>query len=307
MKKLLMFCVLAVASMVAMALPKPSQIEEALAARHYDEARGMVQEVLRERPDSARAHLLNAYLLEHVDHNLTAARAELQSATGLDKKGDVRSSALFGRVVGEMDAQAARAPVVNAPPAVAAPSVPLPQGKPFPWLTALIMLAVLAALVWLVCRAMRPRDVIVYGSRGDGYAGGAMSGPTTLVPGGGGSRTFYSAPPAAPAAAAPVHTGMTAGENFMATAGGVVAGNVLSDMLLHRHSHDDAPSRRREEAAPAYEPTPAYSPSPVSYEAERASFSSSSSGSDSWGSSSSSSSSSDSWSSSDSGSSSSDW
>src|SRR6478672_5989220 len=119
MKKALLGIALMLVALVALALPSPQQIEDALANKHYAEAKSMVQEVLREKPESARAHMLNAYLLIHVDKNRVAANAELQTAAGLDKKGDVKSSPLFGRIVTEID----MAPV-KAGPAVYSVTLP---------------------------------------------------------------------------------------------------------------------------------------------------------------------------------------
>lgn len=324
MRKLLTGCVLLIISAFAFALPSPHQIEDALAARDYVSARTMVQEVLSERPDSARAHLMNAYLLEHVDHNLGAARAELQTASGLDRRGDVKGSALFGRVVAEMDAQPVQR-AVQATRSAAVPHTYAPERSSFPTGAFLIFVALgIAFIVFavLVIRAQRPSTVVIESRRG-GYGRSRASTPSPVSPSSGGSGVYvhptqiYEPAPTLvyPASA---RGGMTAGENFASTAGGVVAGNVLSDALLRgsRNRMDDSDDeyerRRRRNESPA-DSTYAPSPSPaVDYASERSSFSSSSSGSDSWGSSSSSdyssSSSSDSWgSSSDSGGGSSDW
>ncbi|WP_175787521.1 hypothetical protein [Burkholderia anthina] len=309
MKKLLVFLAFLAVSVAAFALPSPHQIEDALAARDYVSARGMVQEVLRERPDSARAHLLNAYLLEHVDHNLGAARAELQTAAGLDTRGDVKGSALFGRVVAEMDAQ----PVVRAAQPAAKPAAAPARDRSGSLLVPFLVLVLLFAIVALVIvMTRRPRESTVFVDRGDrGYGGVRRSSPRPIAPApapASASPFIRHTPIYEPALApvivnqAPARGGMTAGENFMATAGGVVAGNVLSDALLHRHTHyDDEPRRRREDSAAVADTSYASAATPapaVDYASERSSFSSSSSGSDSWGSSSSdssSSSSSDSW------------
>jgi uncharacterized membrane protein YgcG len=308
MKKLAALLMLFVLCSVAFALPSPHQIEDALAARDYVSARGMVQQVLSERPDSARAHLLNAFLLEHVDHNLGAARAELQTASGLDKRGDVKGSALFGRVVAEMDAQpAVRAvarPAAVAPAAVA--PAPVPAAPPFPWAKFFLILVLIVLVVALVIMLTRREGSVttVYVDRRGGRRNPGVRYPSPDQPSGG-SPGYAHTPVYEPAfgqtiiQSAPAHTGMTAGENFMSTAGGVVAGNVISDALFHdRHRRDDDDYERRRrrdessvESASVYTAPPAFDSTPaVDYASERSSFSSSSSGSDSWGSSSSSSS-----------------
>ena len=112
---------LVLASAVAWAIPNPKQIESALAAHDYTSAKQMVAEVLSEQPASARAHLLNAYILVHADHNPAAAAAEVKLAKNLDKRGDVKNSSLFGRTVTEIDmARVPPAPVPIPAPAVVA-------------------------------------------------------------------------------------------------------------------------------------------------------------------------------------------
>lgn len=310
MKKIIAWLVLSLFCMAAFALPRPSQIEDALAAKHYTEARSMVDEVLRERPDSARAHLLNAYLLVHADHNKAAANAELQTAVGLDKRGDVKSSALFGRVVAEIDSIQVR----QAPPARPAP-VPVQTRQAddgFPWLLAVLMLgAGGVGLYFLLRRRSAPSK--------DAFSA-PMAATTTRASTyhETNTRPFASTSPTSSTVHQHYHTQpvqpepMGAFGTAASVAGGVVAGNMLSDALRHRHhdsssSYDDAEERRRRDSWSS-----TYSdPSPVSTSSERSSFSSSSSGSDSWSSSSSYSSSSDSSLSSDwgssSSSSSSDW
>jgi hypothetical protein len=151
MKKFIALIIMSLHCVVAFALPRPSQIEDALAGQHYAEARSMVAEVLREKPDSARAHLLNAYLLVHADRNKAAANAELQTAIGLDKRGDVKSSALFGRVVAEIDLAPAARPAVVTEKHAAALSAP-PLESTFDWPLVLIVLAIAAIGLYLVLR-----------------------------------------------------------------------------------------------------------------------------------------------------------
>jgi len=333
MKKIVIAVLLAALAAFAFALPKPAQIEDALAVGRYSDARSMVQEVLREKPDSARAHLLNAYLLIHVDRNAKAAAAELNTAAGLDKKGDIKSSPLFGRVVAEIDA---------VPPAKAA----LPAAKPLPLaaqqpkaddsiLVVLLSLGVgallVAAIIWFFTRQPREPALSASGYRGPstGNAWGSPVMPTSPAAPAAQPYQVHPQPAyAAPVAqAAPQREPMGAFGTAASVAGGVVAGNLITDVI--RHSGDDSARRRREVDEEAdrrrreeqrqrdesfwqqqqLQSSSIAATSDVSYESSRSSFSSSSSRSDDWGSSFSSSSSSDSsYSSSDSGSSSSsDW
>jgi uncharacterized membrane protein YgcG len=302
MKRMIVAIVLSLMACVALALPKPSQIEDALAAQHYAEARGMVAEVLREKPESARAHLLSAYLLAHVDRNRQAANAELQSATGLDKRGDVKSSPLFGRVVAEIDMlPSARAADAAAPPqAPIHTSTTAKNWSTVAWL--LVLIAACLAMLYIMVRPKRGIIAIAYET--------PAAPPHTWASFGGSPSPDRAMPQPVYAreqyAAAAVQPGSAMGAFGMAAsvAGGVVAGNMISDALHHRRDDteitrsrraqdEDDERRRRDSSSSTYS-----DPSPVSTAAERSSFSSSSSGSDSWSSSSS-------YSSSDSGSSSS--
>lgn len=321
MKKIFSWLVMSLLCTAALALPRPAQIEDALASQHYVEARGMVAEVLREKPESARAHLLNAYLLAHVDHDRRAAGIELQTAAGLDKRGDVKSSPLFGRVVAEIDAlPTARTPASSARAAAAPALHPADDGVD--WSLGVITLAVGAVVAFLIFRRRPSPAAIAYTPPTASTPRETYPAPTYPGPSSARVRPAPTPEPCYPSsaqAASPSALGTAA-----AVAGGVVAGSAMSAMLMGgsarvRWDDDEAARRRRrareDEDEQRRQPgslTSSYSdPSPVSTSSERSSFSSSSSGSDSWSSNSSDSGSSSDWGSSgnyDSGSSSSsDW
>lgn len=290
MKKVLLGLSVLLLAMAAFAMPSPKQIEDALAAQKYVDARGMVQEVLREKPDSARAHLLNAFLLIHVDHNKTAANSELQTAAGLDRKGDVKSSPLFGRVVAEIDMQPAKPSTLPNPSAV-----PVHHSSGIDPLDVFFFLLLIGGIAIMGIALLRPRDwdVVVVGSGGSaGVSGGTTIAPVPGSPLPGGAFYPHASTTIVQAAGNP---SMGAFGTAAAVAGGVVAGELIADSLTHRsrrRADDEEDDRRRRESS--YQPSYTPDPSPVSYESERSSFSSSSSGGDSWGGSDSSSSSSDS-------------
>jgi uncharacterized membrane protein YgcG len=343
MKKFLVGILLSLVTVIAFALPSPRQIEDALAANRYSDAQSMVSQVLRERPDSARAHLLNAYLLIHVNHDKTAANAELNTAAGLDRNGDVKNSPLFGRVVGEIDTyqgatRSAPRQVVQSGPMVqqaavspVAQSEPEKKGESHLLLWLFVFFGVVAVLAYLLIRGANRREreeasaYTPYTTRGSRQLTQTRSGGTYTAP--------YNPPPVpldpyTPAVVfhqpAPVQVVQQApqqsfGSQVAATASGVVVGELIHDALTSSKHHSrtwEEPVREREvvrERDPDWG-SPARSSytrdeSPVSYSNERSSFSSSSRDDDSWssGSSSSSSSSSDSSWSSGSDSSSSSW
>lgn len=303
MKKLLTGLFLMMVTAIAFALPSPQQIEDAMANKNYADAKSMIQEVLRERPESARAHLLNAYLLVHVDKNKVAANAELQTAVGLDKKGDVKSSALFGRTVAEIDMLPAKA--VQTPREILHQDAINVQNEYKMLVKVLLFFLLVVGIIWLIHHIMSRRVVAIWNSGSDFHNHGGSSSPLPYSPAPASGGAYY--PHAVtPMVVAQSNPQMGAFGTAASVAGGVVAGNMLSDALLHRHhshgSEDSYSSPRR--ASQESTPSTYSEPSPVSYQNERSSYSS---GSDSsWGSSDSSSSSS-SWSSDSGSSSSSDW
>jgi hypothetical protein len=336
MKKLLVGILLSLVTVIAFALPNPRQIEDALAAGRYNDAQSMVAQVLNERPDSARAHLLNAYLLIHVQHDKTAANAELNTASGLDRNGDVKNSPLFGRVVGEIDTYKAAAPPtrqrtyeqtpVVSKAAVSPVASPVVQSEPeksggygFVIFVVLLVAVCIGVIAYLFIRGVDERRKLEssytpYTTSGSRQLTRTRSGGTYNAP--------YNPPPVPldpyPGAMsvqhfpAPVQVVQQApqqsfGSQVAATATGVVAGELIHDALTSSKHHSrtwEEPVREREVVRDPDQGSSRSSSSrdesPVSYSNERSSFSSGSD--DSWSSRSSDSSSSSSW---DSGSSSS--
>ncbi len=321
MKKL--FLILMMSVSMAFAMPAPSQIESALAAHDYQSAKSMTQEVLREKPDSAKAHLFNAYVILKTTNNKLAANEELTTAARLDKNGSVKNSALFGRTVAEIEASpvARMAPTTRqavqayAYPAAVQQTAPEdPTSHPF--LYALVLCGFLGTIYYFYKRKPVVLQTIPYTRNSDSYDSIPTRREVAI------SRSYENSPQIRrqedrsypqPMYAAPQpvmqqpvvqQTGMTAMGTFAATAGGVVAGNALSDMLHHsgsnRHHHaSDVREYREAPTSTVREPEPT-----TNYESQRSSYSSGSD--DSWSSSSSSGSSSSSWDSGSSSSSSSD-
>lgn len=340
MKRFLLALVLSIASFIALAAPSPKQIEAALAARDYASAKTMISQVLAERPDSARAHLMKAFVLAASDKNKEAAKAELSIARTLDKNGDVVNSPLFGRTVGAIDAIAvAQALPPPRPAAVAPPVQAAPYVKPAPvvkqessstglWIfLALLFAGGVGATVYFISR--RPKEVVPSYSSNFTSSESVAPAPERAAPvyQSSAPRTQYVSAPApiyrggmdnsygnsgtGMGTGAAVATGMVAG-----VAGAVVVDTMIENARLRERERYSSGSNNS--WAPSPVPAP-YASAPaeesrVDYESEAQSFSSSRAQADSWAPSpspapepsSSSSSSSDSWGSSDSSSSSSD-
>ena len=307
MKKWLFGIVLAVISAVAFALPSPHQIEDALAAKDYDSAHSMVQQVLNEKPDSARAHLLNAFILEHVDHNLGAANQELSNAANLDKRGDVKNSSLFGRTVTEIDAQASKQtrtasvqqqPVQYAPnPVAAAPTPyvePVHKSSGHGFLIFLLIVVVVGLIAYFLIRGATRRDRVVVESV---YTPPYRDNTNVRLS----SSSAVSAPRVTYVDPAPVVVHHPApvivnSGGYGYNNNGLVEGMMIGQMMennreLSREIRDEDrySSRRREsDSSSSWDNTPAYvapapepvKSTPVSYSNERSSYSSGSD--DSW-------------------------
>ena len=331
MKKFVLGIILAVFSAIAFALPSPKMIEGALQNGNFNDARSMVQQVLEEKPDSARAHLLDAFILIHADHNRQAAAQELDAARRLDTKGDVSGSPLFGRVTAEIDMTKDAAPPVKRQAVQQTPVVqtqvidsPVYQSPPKheshagTIILVILVLVILAILAYLFIRGATRRTVIE-----PVYVPPYRDVSNTTVVSSGSSSLGYSAPSRVAYNPAPavVHQPVVVAPPPVIVGGynnnGFVEGMMIGEMMennarLARIEDEDRYERRRRDdsySAPAVVPDDSWSrssssseskPSPVSYASESKSYSSSRDDSDSWSSrdsSSSSSSSSDSWSS----------
>lgn len=102
MKKYMVGLMLSIVTTLALAIVPPEQIEKELASGNYTQARAHVEEVLQQKPENARAHLMKAFLLAHVDKDSAAASNELSLVKEYDKKGNVVSSPLFKKVENEL-------------------------------------------------------------------------------------------------------------------------------------------------------------------------------------------------------------
>lgn len=314
MKKIFAGIILSLATVAALAMPQPRDIEDALVARDYQSAKSMTQEVLRERPDSARAHLFNAYVLLKADNNREGASAELKTARMLDKNHKVQDSALFGRVTAELER--APNPVQRMSPSqrrYEPATVTYTEVKPaggsgimavLKWMFWLTIIGLILYFAYKFWQSTRP--VVVHSSV-DTWARTPVEPLRTERLYTNHGRT-YDAPPHPVYPSAPIESRYDVSPRPVVVQQPVVVhdngmNNMMTGMMLNEmmhHNHHDSHSHDRiieretyVEAAPAYQPS--YPSDTTDYETKRSSYSSGSD--DSWSSSSSysSSSSSDSW------------
>ena len=265
-------------AILAFASPTPKQVEDALAANHLGEAKVMIAQVIAEHPTSARAHLLNAYVLAANDHNAVAANTELNLVRSLDKKGDVVNSALFGRTVGVISSlPSAKQPVQQAAPvAMALPAMPAPaplppaQHESHGFLFFMLILLFVIAAIYAIRHFFVSTVTHVHYNATPSYTGNNMS--TVYTPSTSSYPTSYNVPSSGVGVGTAVAAGAVAG----------VAGAVIAEELIHRNDYQRGyyPSQGYNNTTMSSQSTPTpYQPteSIISTENERASFSSGSS------------------------------
>ena len=183
------------------------QIYQAASSGHLDQAQAMMAQVLKDHPDSGKAHFVEAELLGK-QGRIEAARQELaraeQLAPGLP----------FARPAAIQELQQV----------LAGRAAPRQAGSSIPWggiLVAVLALAFVFAL-------FRRRQM------GSAYPGGAY--------GGGGYPAYGRVPPGGPMGGAPMGGGMGSGilgglATGAAMGAGFAAGEALVDRLLDEHGN----------------------------------------------------------------------
>jgi uncharacterized protein len=201
----------AVISVPALAADDPTvnQIYEAAAAGHLDQAQQMMDQVLRDHPESAKAHYVQAELYAK-EHQFSQARSELsraeQLSPGLPKENPQSVRAL-------------KAELGVGPRTTGRPYGEAPVQPHFPWGTVLI-LALVVAVFWMI---FRRRNTYVQYPGTPGMPGGA---PGTYGPGG------YVGP-GGPVGGGGIGSSVAGGlAGGLAAGAGIVAGEELAHHFL---------------------------------------------------------------------------
>ncbi|MDE3011160.1 MAG: tetratricopeptide repeat protein [Pseudomonadota bacterium] len=191
--------------------PTLHEVYQAVQAGHLDQADGMMQQVLRDHPDSAKAHFVEAELLVR-EGRLAPARNELATAERLDPALSFAKPASVSELRQHLaQATGAAAPMVTVTPA---------QGGGFSWWPVLLGILALVVIVRIV-RGMRPPQAPTMGNYGPG-------GP--VGPGYGGGAPGYGAP-MGPMGGGGMGSGLM---GSLATGAAVGAGVVAGEALMHR-------------------------------------------------------------------------
>jgi uncharacterized protein len=170
-------------ALAADADPTVQQIYDAARAGHLDQAQQMMSQVLRDHPESSKAHYVQAELYAR-EGNLGSARSELGRAEQLDP-GLTKENP---RAVQELKAQLGLARRSSGTFGGVAPGAP--SAPHFPWGT-VVILALVVGVFWMLFRRRAYSQYPAGGAPGaygpGGYAGpgpGPGYGPAGYGPGG---------------------------------------------------------------------------------------------------------------------------
>lgn len=204
--------------------PTLDQVYQAAHAGKLADAQKMMDKVLKEHPNSAKAHFVEAEILAK-QGQMGQAEAELNNAERL--KPDLSFAKL--QAVQDLKNRIAAAHRVSQPPVSNVQSV---LGNNFPWGMLFLGLGV-TALIFFVIRTMKSRNTATFPNN---YQPGRQNGPSSPVP----MQPYGGA--AAPAAgggvapgAAPAGGGIGSGiMGGLATGAAVGVGMVAAEALAHR-------------------------------------------------------------------------
>src|ERR1700733_1276535 len=190
---------LACAGPVLAADPTVDQVYQAARAGHLDEAQQLMDQVLKDHPNSAKAHYVEAELSAKAG-NLARGRTELATAQRLDPSGAFAKPEALAALQRELAGRGAmRGPTGYYP---AAPR-PVERSSSFPWPIILLVVAGVV-IAWALLARRRPPQYPQYpgsvpppgGVPGGGYGGPGPAGygPGGYGPPGGGLGSCITSP-----------------------------------------------------------------------------------------------------------------
>lgn len=148
----------ACAGPVLAATPTVDQVYEAARSGHLDQAQQLMDEVLRDKPNSAKAHYVEAEISARAG-NFGRARAELERAQQLDPSGSFAKPESLAALQREL-ARGSSSSYRHVPGNGYAPATygrPAERRSSFPWGVALLLIAGVAIL-WALFSRRTPRN-----------------------------------------------------------------------------------------------------------------------------------------------------
>lgn len=194
--------------------PTVHQIYEAASSGRLDQAQQMMDQVLRDHPDSAKAHYVQSELYAR-EGKISLARAELARAEQLQPGLPKENPRSVAKLKSELGLTRPGEPSFG---------TTRESASHFPWVTVLI-LALVAGAIWMLFRR-RARDVQ--------YPGGAPP----VTPGTYGSGGYGPGGPVGGGIGSTVAGGLAGG---LAAGAGIVAGEALAHSVLDRE-HSSTPA-----------------------------------------------------------------
>ena len=199
-------------------MPTVDQIYQAEQAGHMDQAQQMISQVLKARPNSAKAHFVQAEIFAKQGY-LAQARSELSDAERLDASEDFAKPRALQELKSQLGAGERHASAGQMA------QYPARSSAHFPWGTVLVLALVVGVLMMLFRRRSTYVQQYPPGAAGYGGAPGAGYGPgygPGPMGGGGGMGSGIAG-------------GLASG---LAVGAGVVAGEELAHHFLDGDRHE---------------------------------------------------------------------
>jgi tetratricopeptide (TPR) repeat protein len=195
--------------------PTVHQVYEAASSGHLDQAQQMMDQVLRDHPNSAKAHYVQSELYAR-EGKISLARAELDRAEQLEPGLPKENPRSVAELKSELGLTRRAAPSIGATRESAAH---------FPWLT-VVILALVVGLFWMLFRRRT-----IYGQ-----SPGAVP---TVSPGSYGAGGYGPGAPGGGGIGSTVAGGLAGG---LAAGAGIVAGEALAHRLLDGGHSNELPA-----------------------------------------------------------------
>lgn len=216
--------------------PTVDEVYQAERAGHPDQAQQLMNQVLRDHPNSAKAHYVEAEISARAN-NFGRARDELATAQRLDPSGAFAKPESLAALQREL----ARGSVARGPTGYY--PAPRPEHHSFPWGIVLLVVAGVV-IVWALFSRRSPPPQ--YGG-GFGGPGGPVAGGGYGAPPGYGPPGYGYGPPVGGGMGSGIVGGLATG---LAVGAGVAAGEELVHHMIDRDGN-------RVPAPPDYVPPPA--------------------------------------------------
>lgn len=252
---LLLFVAAGLGAPAFAAEPTLHEVYQTAESGKLDQARQMMQEVLKAHPNSAKAHFVDAEILAKQGQRSEAA-GELATAERLAPGLPFAAPDAVAKLKHHLG-QATATKVAAAPSALPAPA-PRPAAPQLPWGMIFGGLGLIAFIVW-ASRLMAPKPAPAGNTYG-GYPAQPAASPYGGTPGY--APGYGPAGPAAPSGGSGLGSQMLGG---LATGAAVGAGVVAGEALMHRFLDGHADSTPKSNSFGGFDDIPSLPSTPLDY------------------------------------------